>query len=71
MNLDKGPEYSLTGKGLSEKPSDIPGTQKEKIIKFSSFLALSEFFLLIHIFSSTIKVTFIPPCNNLTINFSL
>lgn len=25
VNLNKGPEYSLTGKGPSEKPSDTPG----------------------------------------------
>lgn len=25
INLNKGPEYSLSGKGLSEKPNDIPG----------------------------------------------
>lgn len=25
VNLNKGPEYSLSGKGLSEKPNDVPG----------------------------------------------
>lgn len=26
INLSKGPQYSLTGKGLDLKPSDVPGT---------------------------------------------
>jgi len=25
MNLDKGPQYSLSGKGMSEKPVNTPG----------------------------------------------
>lgn len=25
INLNKGPEYSLYGKGPSEKPNDVPG----------------------------------------------
>lgn len=26
VNLDKGPQYSLTGKGPTSKPNDVPGT---------------------------------------------
>lgn len=26
VNLDKGPQYSLTGKGSAPKPDDVPGT---------------------------------------------
>lgn len=28
VNLDKGPQYSLTGKGPEPKPDDIPGMSR-------------------------------------------
>lgn len=28
VNLDKGPQYSLTGKGPAERPADTPGVCK-------------------------------------------
>lgn len=46
VNLDRGPQYSLAGRGSTPKPDDIPGMQIFKIY----FLSKHKFSFLLHFF---------------------